>query len=101
MYTIHSSSYLVSIIHSGEVMSAILKENIVLKNRYILNKKGGYGNPGISSKEILITEKCICGMSVVAADFDKDGHLDLLTSMMNSNTIAWLSVDVLFNVCCL
>ena len=44
---------------------------------------------GSFSKEILITEKCICGMSVVAADFDKDGHLDLLTSMMNSNTIAW------------
>ena len=44
---------------------------------------------GTFSECIVITTKCICGMSVVTADFDQDGNVDLLVTMMNSNTIAW------------
>ena len=44
---------------------------------------------GTFSECIVITTQCVCGMSVVTADFDQDGNVDLLVSMMNSNTIAW------------
>ena len=51
-------------------MSAILKENIVLKYRYIFNKKGGYGNPGISIKKAI---NCMCR---IADAMGANGNLD-------------------------